>query len=92
MTDDAIRDLLATVTSQTMDLRPGYLAAWFGHVEAQGGDVKAVREWVEAHDGRVDNPPRPDRMPGLPGLPVAPTARGDTRRFVFPASALEADA
>ncbi|WP_157592234.1 hypothetical protein [Solirubrobacter soli] len=89
MSADPIRDLLATVGRQTMDMRPGWLSAPFGHVEAHGGDLEAVQAWVEERGGHVDNP-RPPEWTGLrPGRAVAPADTTDHRRFVFPADALE---
>ena len=90
MGEDAIRDLLATVGRQTMDMRPGWVAAPFSHVEAHGGELEAVQAWVEAHGGHVDNPPRPTPTGLRPGRFVEPATTGGGQRFVLPARALEA--
>jgi hypothetical protein len=89
VTDDAIRDLLARFATHTMDLRPGWLAVSFGRVQAHGGDLEAVRTWVEAHGGRVHGAPQPGPSGLRPGRVVeSASTTTDPRRFIFPASAL----
>jgi hypothetical protein len=89
MTDDPIRDLLAGVARHTMDLRPEYLAAPVGHVEAHiaepaspfQGDIEAVRAWVEARNGWLENPPVPKSGGLRPGRHVEPRVVGEPRPF-----------
>jgi hypothetical protein len=71
-------------------VRPGYVAAPFGYVEAHGGDLEEVRAWVETHDGRaVDNPSTQARTGLHRGIAFASaTPPRDRRRFILPASAL----
>src|SRR3954451_17269521 len=86
--EDPIHDLLARIATHTMDLRPGYLAAPFGQVEANGGDVDAVREWVEARDGYIDDTEAPKRTGLRAGQTFERADPTDRRRFIIPASAL----
>lgn len=90
MSDDPIRALLAMVARQPIDMRPGFVSAPFGHVEAHGGDLVDVRAWAEAHGGVVDTP-APHGPRGLrAGQVFAAADVTDRRRFVLPASALAA--
>ncbi len=86
MTDDPIRDLLASLTPAPFIWSPkGTVVIMDEHVQEAGGDSAAVGEWVEAHGGDVDRT-----------LPVVATRRGVTaipkpvgkRYYVVPESEL----
>ena len=89
MTDDEIHELLAGIAKPYLGVPRGHLAAPLEHVEAHGGDVEAVRTWVEANDGYVENVTPPPSRGLRPGRLVE-RAQPAFARFVFPASALEA--
>jgi hypothetical protein len=86
MSDDSIRDLLASLTPQPFIWsRPGTVVLLDAHVVDAGGDSAAVGAWVEAHGGDIDRT-----------LPVVATRRGVTnvpkpvgkRYYVVPEAAL----
>jgi hypothetical protein len=68
MTDDPIRNLLATLTPAPFIWSPkGTVVIMDDHVQEAGGDSDAVGDWVEAHGGDIDRT-----------LPVVATRRGVT--------------
>ncbi|MDX6683720.1 MAG: hypothetical protein QOG94_3759 [Solirubrobacteraceae bacterium] len=68
MTDDPIRQLLATLTPAPFIWSPkGTVVIMDEHVREAGGDSDAVGAWVEAHGGDIDRT-----------LPVVATKRNVT--------------
>ncbi len=87
MTDDPMRELLASMTPAPFIWSPkGTVVIMDDHVQEAGGDSVAVGEWVEAHGGDIDRT-----------LPVVATRRNVTaipkpvgkRYYVVPETELE---
>ncbi len=54
MTDDPIRELLASIEPQPFWAPQGQTAILEEKVVEAGADPDAVEQWVEAHGGRLD--------------------------------------